>query len=171
MKINVETEAPRYIENGGDLRWRRVVGMGTTADQIGAGFACRDEQFVRTGVVQQHFLRKHTDLQIDRPGILALEAANCVEAAQADAWIDFDMRAHARRPVDDRFLQRAACPRVDIILGEGALCGGDLRDRLLQRSLVRMTAVQNAGLVEMNVRFDEARRYKPAAGMFVESVG
>src|SRR3954465_13075015 len=73
MKIDIEIEAARDFKNAGDLRVRIAVGIGATTDQIGASIARRDEQFVRARIVEQSFLRKHADLQIDCPSVVALE--------------------------------------------------------------------------------------------------
>ena len=61
----------------------------------------------------------------------------------------------SRRTLHDRFFERAAAPRVDVFLGEPALGGGDLGNRLLQRALLRPAAVQDAGLVEMDMGLDK----------------
>ena len=76
MEIDVEIEAPRDGEDARDLPVRVAVGIGTAADQVGARLASRDQQFLGAGVVEQSLLRKHADLEIDRPGVVALEAAD-----------------------------------------------------------------------------------------------
>src|ERR1044072_3674574 len=171
MKIDIEIEAARNIEGACDLPVRIAVGIGTAADQVGTGFARRDEQLFGAGIVEQALLREDADLQIDRPRIVALEATDGLETRQPDARVDLDMRAHARRALYDRLFERAAPARVNIALGEAALGGGDLRDRLLQRAVFRLAAVENAGLVEMDVGFDEARDDEAAAGVFARRVG
>ena len=157
MEVDVEIEAASDLEDARDLSVRIAVGIGAAADQVGAGLAGRDQQLLGAGIVEQALLRKHADLQVDRPGVVPLQALNGCEAFQSDARIDLDMRAHARGALHDRLLQRAPAARVDIVLREGALGGGDLRDRLLQRALLAMAAIENAGLVEMDVGLDEAR--------------
>src|SRR3954470_23722811 len=76
MKIDVEIEATRDIKDTRDLTMRVAVGVGASADQVRAGIARRDEQFLGAWIVEQPFLRKHADLQIDRPGVVALKAAD-----------------------------------------------------------------------------------------------
>ena len=98
--------------------------------------------------------------------IVRLQAADGVEAREPDARIDLHMGAHARGALHDRLLERAPRARIDVVLGEGALGGGDLRDRLLQGALLGPAAIENAGLVEMNVGLDEARDDQASADIF-----
>src|SRR5205814_374106 len=73
----------------------------------------------------------------------------------ADARIHLHMRAHARRAVLDAALQRLARSRVYVLDGEGALGSSDAFDRIGRAPGLRRAAVDDAGLVEMDVRFDQ----------------
>src|SRR5262245_23710541 len=121
MKIDVEIEAARKLENAGDLRLGIGVGIGAAADQVGALLASRDQKLVGAGIVGQALLRKDADLQVDGPGIIALERAHGVKAVEADAGIDLHMGAHSRRAMYDRLLQRPLRARMDVGLRERAL--------------------------------------------------
>src|SRR4051812_47955693 len=112
---------------------RVAVGIGTAADQAGAGLAGGNEQLLGARIVEQSLLRKYANLDVDRPGVIALEAADGVKAAQRDARVDLDMRAHARRSLQDRLFERPPRTRIDVILGESAFGGSDLADRLFER--------------------------------------
>ena len=158
MKVDVEIEAARDGEDARNLRRRIGVGVGAAADDVGALLAGLDQQFLGAGIVGQALLREHADLEVERPGVIALEGAYGVEAVEADARVDLDMGAHARRALDDGFLQGALRARVDVGLGEGALGRGHRFDRFLERPALAIAAVENAGLVEMDVGLDEARR-------------
>ena len=72
MKIDVAIEAPRDSEDARDLAMRIAVGIGTPADKVGALLAGRDQQLLGAGIVEQPFLRKHANLDIDRPTIILL---------------------------------------------------------------------------------------------------
>ena len=55
----------------------------------------------------QALLREHAELDIDGPGVLLREHLDCIEALEADARIDLDVRAHELGAGDDRLRQRA----------------------------------------------------------------
>ena len=79
--------------------------------------------------------------------------------------------AHPRGALDDGFLQRAPPALVDVVFGKGALGGCDLHDRFLQRPLLRLATIENAGFVEMDVRLDEPGRHQPPADIFARHIG
>ena len=130
-----------------------------------------DQQLLGAGIVGQAFLREHADLEVERPGVIALERAYGVKAVEPDARIDLDMGAHARRALDDGFLQRALRARMDVGLGEGALGRGHRFDRFLERPALAIAALENAGLVEMDVGLDEAGDHQPAVELLLRRVG
>jgi hypothetical protein len=135
---------------------------------VGAGPAGRDEQRLRARVVEQAFLRKYAELEIDRPGVVALQALEGREGAEADARIDLDMRADAHGSLQDRLDQGLLGTRIDVVLGEVPLQAGNLGDRLAERALGR-AAIENAGLVEMQVAVDEARQDQSPRRRFLPS--
>ena len=144
MEIDIDVETPCEIEDARDLAVRIAVGIGTAADQVGAVFARFDQKLEGAGIVVETFLRKHADFDVDGPGIVALQLADGAKTLQADARIDFDMGAHPRRALHDRLLQRAPRPRVDVILGESELCGGDGFDRFPERAGPARAAIRDA---------------------------
>ena len=81
------------------------------------------------------------------------------------------MGAHAGRALDDGFLQRALRARMDVGLGEGALGRGNRLDRFLERASLAIAALENAGLVEVDVGLDEAGDHQPAVELFLRRVG
>ncbi len=123
---------------------RIVVGVGAPADQISAIIASLDQQFVAAGIVEQPFLRENADFNIHRPGEISLQLADGAKAFQSDPRIDFDMGAHPRRALHDRFFQRAPPSRVNVLLGEGKLCGSDALDRFLQGAGAAAAAIGDA---------------------------
>jgi hypothetical protein len=67
------------------------------------------------------------------------------------------MRADVRSPVQDAALQGPPRALVYVLRCERRLCGCNLLDGLVEVSLDRSTAVQNAGLVEMEMGLHEPR--------------
>ena len=73
------------------------------------------------------------------------------------------MAAHARGSLHDRFFQGTARAPVDVFFGKAALGRRHLGDGLGERPPWRLTAIENAGFVEMNMAFDESGDNEPAA--------
>ena len=139
------------------------VGIGTTADQIGAVPAGLDQKLVGAGIVEQPFLREDANFEIDRPGIIVFQLLDRIEAAQSDARIDLHMRAHARRALQDRLFERPLRTRINVLFGESALGRGDRGNGVIERAACGPAAIENAGFIEMNMGFDKSRQYQPAA--------
>ncbi len=77
------------------------------------------------------------------------------------------MRAHAHGAVQDGLFERAAGASVDVVLRERALGGGHFGDRFVERALLRSAAVEDAGLVEMDMRLDEASQHQASVEMLL----
>src|SRR4051794_41481678 len=76
------------------------------------------------------------------------------------------MGAHDHRTVADALLQRALRPAGDVLDGEGVLDVADPLHGAMREALgLAGAAVDGAGLVEMDMRFDEARRDQPPAAI------
>src|SRR6516165_9527254 len=93
-----------------------------------------------------------------------------MKSLKAYSRIDLDMGAHAQGTLQDRLLQGARGAPIDVVLAERAFGGGDLGDRLRKRSLPGLAAVENAGLVEMNMRLDEAGDDELAGNVLLGSI-
>ena len=163
MQVDIDVELLRQIENLFEMRVRVGVHIGTAADRFAAVAQRRDQQFFGAGIVGQAFLRKHADREIDRPGIVALQRLDRLEAAQADARIDLDMGAHPRGAVHDGALDHLCAARIDVLDREIALHRRDRGDGLSHAAMVVPAAAEQAGLVEMDVGVDEAGQREPAA--------
>ncbi|HEY6702982.1 MAG TPA: hypothetical protein VI010_02705 [Xanthobacteraceae bacterium] len=122
-------------------------------------------------MVGQALLGKGADLQIDRPRVIALELAHCMEALEPDARIDFDVGSHAARAVDDRFLQRVPSAVINVGFAEGALGRGNRCDRFLERAVLAVASLENAGFVEVDVALDEPCGHQPAIELLGWRVG
>ena len=108
------------------------------------------------GSLSKPFLRKNTDFDVDRPGVVLLEPPDGAKSFEPYSRVDLDMRAHAHGALQDRPFQRAAGALINVIFAEGALGRGHLGNRFRKRPLLRFAAVEDAGLVEVDMRFDEA---------------
>ena len=163
MHVDVDVVFARQLEDAVDLARRIGVDIGRAADHAAAAIERFDHQLVGAGIVEQPFLRKDADLKVDRPGIFLDQRQHALEAAQADAGIDFQMRAHMGRALQDRLLQRARRAGVDVLGREAGLGLGGFGDRFVKIALVRFDAIEDAGFVEMNVGLDKAGRHQTAA--------
>src|SRR5262249_12779962 len=79
--------------------------------------------------------------------------------------------AHVRGAVEDAALQRPLGARIDILGRERSFRLRHLADRFLEVALLGLAAVEDAGLVEMDVRLDEAGRHHPPAESKLASFG
>src|SRR3569833_3259780 len=114
VKIDVNIEAVGKVEDTRDLTARIVVGVRTSTDQVRSFFASLGQQFVRALMVQQSFLGKHANLQIDRPGKIMFQPLDGAEAAQADARVDLNMSAHMHRALQNHLIQNEASANIYI---------------------------------------------------------
>src|SRR5262249_17401800 len=119
-------------------------------------------QLVGAGIVEQALLRKDADLDVDRPFVFVDQWPHAFEAAQPDAGIDLELGAHVGRAVEDAFLERALGALVDVLRRERLLGLRDFPDRFLEVALVDLAALEDGGLVEMNMRLDQSRADQPA---------
>ena len=117
----------RDREDARDLAVRIAVGVGAAADQIGALLPGLDQQFLGAGIVSQALLREDADLEIDRPGdSRALSRWRRAKLASpmrgsTSTWVRICVV-----PCRIAFSSVRSRARIDIVLGEVALGGGDL---------------------------------------------
>src|SRR5437868_6713025 len=90
MQVQVDVELLGEVEDACEMRLRVGVRIGTAADRIAAVAQRLDQQIFAAGIVGQAFLREDAERQVNRPGVVALERLDRLEAAQADARINFD---------------------------------------------------------------------------------
>src|SRR6516164_10614098 len=147
MKVDIAVKPPCNCKDARDLSVWIDVGIGTAADEIGALLARLDQQFLGAWIVQQAFLRKNADLDVDRPGVVLLEPGNGMKSLEAYSRIDLDMGAHAQGALQDRLLQGARGAPIDLVLAERSFGSRNLGDRLRKRALPGLAAVEDAGLV------------------------
>ena len=163
VHVDVEVVFARQFKDPVDLARRAAVDVRRAADGVAAAIERLDHKLVGAGIVEQTFLREHADLKVDSPGIFLDERHHAFKAAQADAGIDLDMRAHVGGALEDRFFERAPRAGMDIFRRETALRLGGLGDRFVEIAFDGFDAVEDAGFVEMDMGFDEARRHQTTA--------
>ncbi len=163
MHVDIDSELMRHLEHSIDLAGRVGVGVGRRPDHSTAALQAFDHELVGTRIVEQPLLRKDADFKVDGPGIVLDERQHALEAAQPDDRIDLQMGAHVGGALEDRLLQRARGTRMDILGCESLFRLGNLRDRFFEIAAVGGTAVKDAGLVEMDMRLDKARRDETTA--------
>ena len=73
MEVDVAVVAPGQVENAGDLSVRVAVHVGRSAHHLAAGVERRDQHLVAPRIVEQAFLWKTAELDVDGPGIVALQ--------------------------------------------------------------------------------------------------
>src|SRR5690606_36744383 len=77
---------------------------------------------------------------------------------------------HARRALNNGLLQNALAARVDILLRKFALELGNFRGRMRKR--LRMSAAaEDAGFVQMNMRFYEATENETSLNVDLTGIG
>src|SRR4029079_817043 len=122
-------------------------------------------------IVEHAFLREDTDFEIDRPGIFLHERQHAFQTFEPDTGIHLELRTDVSRAVEDAALERALGALIDVFGGECLLCFRDFADRFVEIALHRVTAVEDAGLVEMKMRLDKARADEAAAKVDLLGVG
>ena len=137
MHVDVDVELAGHLEDAINLPRRITIGVRRAAYHAAAAFERLHHQLVRARIVEQALLREDADIKVDRPGIFLDQWHHTFEAAQPDAGIHFQVRAHMRRALKDRLFQRALRARIYIFRRERQLGLGSLRDRLLEVAQVR----------------------------------
>ena len=104
---------------------RIVIGRG--ADYPSTSLRRLGQQFVRTPIVGQAFLREaHSSMSTAH--IIAPQPLQRVETAHLHSAVEFHVGPHPRRAVPDAVCQRDARPLIDVFLSKRGLDGGDARD-------------------------------------------
>ena len=129
MNVDVDVELARELEDAPDLAGLVLVVARRAADHLGAALEPLDQQLVGARIAGQAFLRKHADLDVDRPLVVGDQRLHAFEAAHADAGIDLDLRAHAGGAVLDALLERALGARAHVLDRHARLERRDALDR------------------------------------------
>ena len=115
MHVDVHIELARQIEHPMDLPGMIRIVVRRRADHLRAALQSLHQQRVGARIVGQPLLREHAHLDVDRPGVVAPQRLDRLEAAHLHAAVQFQMRAHPRRAVLDALLQRAAGAFVHVL--------------------------------------------------------
>ena len=165
MKIDIDVELLRQIKYLFEMRVRIGVHIGAAADRFAAVAQRCNQQFLGPGIVGQALLRHHAELEVDRPFVFLDERLHALEAAQADQRVDLDMRAHARRAVLDASFERLAGALEDVLDRHGVLDVRDPLHRVVDAAGLGRAAVDDARLVEMDVRLDQPAAAQTSFGI------
>ena len=106
MHVDIGVELAGEFEDPADLAVLVGIVVGRRADDPGTALQRLHQQFVRALVVGQALLREDAQLDVDRPGIVAAQFLQRVEAAHLDPAVQLDMGPHPRGAVLDAVLQR-----------------------------------------------------------------
>ena len=156
MHIDFGIEVARDRKDPVDLTARVAVEIRHRADRPRAAAQALDQELFGAGIVGEPFLREHTQLDVHRPGMVAREPLDRFEPDHADAGIEFDVGAHAHRALRDATLQRALAAVVNVLDRKIALGGRGFPNRFRDGAFLDPATVEDAGLVEMDVRLDHA---------------
>ena len=164
MEVDAQIKAAGNGEDARDMLEGLGVRVGAAADQVGARLAGSDQQLFGARVVEETLLRENADLQVDRPRITARQFAHGMKALRptrgsTSTWVRMCIvpAAMAHSKVRPRALE-------DVLLAKGALDARSFRNRFLEAAFDDAAAVDDAGLVEMNMGFDQAGHDEPAGG-------
>ena len=165
MDVDADIIFAGELKDAADL----AVGVGVVAwraaDDRGPASEAFNQQLFCTGVIGQPVLREDTDLDVDCPLIIGDQRLDPLEAAHADRRVDFDLSAHARRAIEDAFDERALCSAPYVLHHKAGLHRRDLSHWTDVASGLRRTAVDDARLVEMDVRLDQSAADEAPSGV------
>ena len=165
MHVDIDVVFARQLEHAADLAGAIGVIAGRSADDLCAAPQAIDHQLLGAGIVGQAFLRKYAQLDVDRPFIFVNQRLHAFKTAHADAGIDLHMGPHARRAMRDAVLQRLACAGVNVLYRECLLGGGDTLDGVRAALDLGRAAIDDARLVEMNMRLDQPAAAQASRGV------
>ena len=171
MHVDIHVELARQVEDAVDLSGMVRIIVRRRADHLRAAVQSLDQQRIRSRIVSQTLLREHAHLNVDRPGVVAPQRIDRLEAAHLHAAIELQMRAHPCRAVTDAFLQRAAGTRVHILDRERVLHRSHTLHRIGLPPVLRRAAVDDAGLVQMDMRLDQAGAGETAVRVEDRAIG
>jgi hypothetical protein len=159
VQVDVDVVFPRQLEHAVDVSRMIGVVVGRAADRGRAHLNCLDQRLVGLRHVGETLLGEGADFEIDRPGVFLLQHLQRFDALGADRQIDLGVGADARGALLDAVLQRDLGAIVDVSTLKARL------HRLYAPHVVGIAAarlgraaIDDAGLVEVDVRLD-----KPAA--------
>ena len=85
-----------------------------------------------------------------------------MQPGQSDLGINLHMRAHVRGALNNCLLQHLRAALIHVVFAEGGLGLPGLLDRFSERALLQMAAAHDAGLVQMDVGFQQAGQHQTA---------
>ncbi len=162
VHVDFGVEIARDGKNPIDLAARIGVEIRHGADRPRAAAQALDQQFFGAGIVGEPLLRENAQFDVDRPGVIARELVDRFEPDHSNSRIKLDMGTHAHRALRDAAFQGPPAPRIDVFDGEAALGGRGFPDGFGDGAFLDAAAVEDAGLVEMDMRLDHAGDHQAA---------
>ena len=165
MQIEIEVIDARELEHPIDLPTGIRVGVGCRADHTATLRQGSDHEFVGARFVEQAFLRKDADLNVDGPAVFLDQRTDALESTQADPGVDFELGPYVRSAVEDAAFQGTLAAGIDVCGSEAGLGPRHFPDRLVEIATLGSAAIEDRRLVEMDVTFDESGRHQMSAAI------
>ena len=155
MEIGIGAERFGKIEDAGDMGGGIRVGIGATADEIGAVLERGADQHLSLGLVGQPFLDESAELDIDQVPVIGAERLQRLPRAEPGTRIDLDEAAHGDDAIEHRLLDDGLGTRIDVLDGEGGLGRRRFAHRFGERAGANRHAIEDRRLVEMDVALNK----------------
>ncbi len=156
MHVDFDIEVARDRKYPVDLAARVAVEIRNGADRPRAPAQALDQQLFGAGIVGESLLREDAQFHIQCPGIVARELLDRFETDHCYARIEFDMGAHAHRATHDAAFQGPLAACVNVLDREIAFGCRGFPNGFGDGSFLDPATVEDAGLVEMDMRLDQA---------------
>ena len=158
VDVDVAVVLARELEDAPDLPGVVRVVPGCSADHCGAPLQRRHHVPVGLRHVGPTLLRKDAQLEVDGPRVVDSQLLQGLEAVQADVGVDLHVGAHVGDAVENALLQGFGGPCVHVLHREPGLDRGYALHVVAGASGGRRASSDDARLVEVDVRLDEAGR-------------
>ena len=172
VDIEVDVELAREREDAPDLS--RLVGVVArrAAEHLCAAPQAFDQQFIRAGKADQPFLREHADLDLDRPFVVCDQRLR--RASKPRMPIPGSTSTCVRMRVAPCRMHCSSVAAARVRTSSTVMCcfsGVTPFTGLKARARLRRAAVDDARLVEMDVRLDQARAGETALRIVDRRIG
>lgn len=143
------------------------VDVQAATDEVGALLHRLDQQCQGLELIGNALLRERADLDRDPVTAIVAQREKRIEAAQACTRIALHEGAERGGAIAYGCIDHEAGAGVDILGGEGGFSALDLVDRIDKPTLGHITAVENMGLVEVDIGVDIAEEDPATVGFIL----
>ena len=166
VHVDIDIEPPRQLENAVDLAGVIEVVVGRRADHMSTHLQPLDQGGIGRRRRRQSLLREDAEFEIDRPGVVFRQLLQRLDALDAHWCIDLDVGADACRPVLEAAFQRRLSALIDVLDRKACLDGLHPAHVVgLAAARLRLTAIDDARLVQVDVGLDEPGAAQAALGV------